>query len=205
MSNSTWAWISGWAVCPKRFKSAVERSLPEYSHEVLAPTSDAFEAVLESDAICIGGYSLGSLMILSELNHIPITTKVICLAPFISFCKENQLGGTTPRSSLQMLQRRLKAQPNKTLRLFYRLAGLDDEPWDNLPYELEHLEWGLEQLACLKADIALLHRAKGFVGLTDSLIDPIIIKSKWTNCQIIEQCNHAYPKLLDAFSQFNMV
>ena len=201
MSNSTWVWISGWAVCTKRFKSAVERSLPECSHQVLAPTPDAFETVLESNASYIGGYSLGSLILLSELEQIPKNINIICLAPFISFCQEDQLGGTTPRSSLQMLQRRLKAQPSKTLKLFYRLAGLGDEPSDCLPYELEHLEWGLEQLACLKANIDLLYRAKGFVGLTDALINPIVVKSKWLNCRLMEQCNHDYSNLLNIFSQ----
>ena len=205
MSDSAWIWISGWAICPSRFKKAVELALPGHSHQVLAPTPDAFETALKKNASCIGGYSLGSLIILSELKRIPKDAKVICLAPFLSFCQEEQLGGTTPRTSLQMLQQRLTKQPNKALRLFYRLAGLNNEPVDNLPYALEHLEWGLEKLAYLKADTAMLHRAKGFVGLTDALIDPIIIKSKWSDCSLIEKCNHAYPQLLNLFSQIETV
>lgn len=199
MPDKKWIWISGWGICPNRFKAAAEQALPHYIHHVLAPTPDAFETALNGNAGSIGGYSLGSLILLSELSRIPETAEVICLAPFISFCKEQQLGGKTTAATLGRLQQRLKTQPDKTLRLFYRLADLNDEPVDGLPYELEHLEWGLKQLACLKANIALLHRAKGFVGSVDPLINHTVLQSKWKNCRIISKnCGHNYYNLLIA-------
>jgi hypothetical protein len=193
--SRTWIWISGWAICPERFKAAAELALPNYRHEVLAPTPDAIETVLRSDASRVGGYSLGSLILLSELSRIPEAMEVTCLAPFTAFCKESGLGGTTPRASLRMLQNRLESQPEKAIKLFYRLAGLIDEPTDELPYPVEDLIWGLEQLAGLQVDTTLLCRAKGYVGLTDTLVRGTLLKSQWANCDLIEQCSHAYHEL----------
>jgi hypothetical protein len=193
--SKTWIWISGWAICPERFKAAAESALPHYQHEVLPPTPDAFEAVLRSGASRIGGYSLGSLILLSELTRIPEDIEVTCLAPFTAFCEESGLGGTTPTASLRMLQKRLEAQPEKAIRLFYRLAGLPDEPTDKLPYSVEDLMWGLGQLAGLQVDTTLLCRAKGYVGLTDALIRGTLLQSQWANCDLIENCSHAYHEL----------
>lgn len=189
---NTWIWISGWGICPDRFKAAAEFALPNYRHEVLAPTPVALETVLSSGAARIGGYSLGSLILLSELERLPEDVEVTCLAPFTGFCEEQQLGGTTPLASLQMLQQRLTKQPEKALKLFYRLAGLTDEPVDQLPYPVEDLTWGLKQLADLQVDTTLLYRAKGYVGLTDTLVRGTVLCSQWANCQLIENCSHAY-------------
>ena len=82
------------------------------------------------------------------------------------------------------------------IKLFYRLAGLTGEPTDELPYPVEHLRWGLEQLAGLQVDTTLLFRAKGYVGLTDALVRGTLLQSQWANCDLIEQCSHAYNELL---------
>lgn len=199
----TWIWISGWAVYPDRFRSSVELALPEDSHQILAPTPDALEKVLASDADHIGGYSLGSLILLSALEQIPEDKTITCLAPFIAFCKENPMGGTTPRRTLQTLQKRLHTQPQKALQLFYRLAGLKDPLTDRLPYPIEYLEWGLEQLAILKANTLLLERVKGLAGLNDSLINSESMRSGWPGCFLIDECNHDYHKLLVALPKMD--
>ncbi|MFQ3271486.1 MAG: hypothetical protein ACI9A1_001812, partial [Lentimonas sp.] len=192
---NTWIWISGWGICPDRFKAAAKSALPNYAHEVLAPTPDAIEAVLSSGADRIGGYSLGSLILLSEMSRIPEDVEVTCLAPFTAFCEESKLGGTTPLASLRMLQARLEKEPEKAIKLFYRLAALNDEPTDQLPYSIEHLRWGLEQLAGLQADTTLLSRAKGYVGLTDSFVRGTLLHSQWKKCALIDNCSHAYREL----------
>ena len=204
MAN-TWIWISGWGICPKRFKTAVESALPDYSHQVVAPTPNALETVLTSGTDRIGGYSLGSLILLSALEQFQEAANITCTAPFITFCKEDQLGGTTPKATLRSLQQRLRKQPEKTLQLFYRLAGLKDEPTDRLPYAIEHLEWGLEQLANLRANINLLNHAKGLAGLTDSLIDYKVIQTKWEKCHFVGSLNHNYHPLLIALSKIDLI
>ena len=50
--TKTWMWISGWAIHPDQFKAAVEHALPEDVHQVKAPTPDALEHVLASNADC---------------------------------------------------------------------------------------------------------------------------------------------------------
>ncbi len=198
--TTTWIWISGWAIYPDRFRSAVELAFPDYSHKVLAPTPDALEVVLKSKADRIGGYSLGSLILLSALQQIPETTQVTCLSPFIAFCKEDQLGGTTPRATLRSLQQRLHKQPEKALQLFYRLAGLDEKLMNGLPYSVKHLEWGLEQLINLKADTAYLNRATAVIGSKDPLINHQEIRSIWPACHFLDTYDHDYRKLLAALN-----
>lgn len=195
----TWTWISGWGIYPNRFRSAVERALPEDVHHVLAPTPDALKTVLESNTDFIGGYSLGSLILLSALQRLPKGATVVCLAPFIAFCKDAQKGGTTPRATLLTLQQRLHKQPQKTLQLFYRLAGLNDTLTTDLPYSIEHLEWGLEQLANLQAGTGSLDRVKAIAGLQDSLIDAKALQSVWPACHFADSCNHDYTKILTAW------
>ena len=139
-----WIWISGWAIDPKRFQRTVEDALPKDSHQVLVPEPNALKTVLNSHADRIGGYSLGSLILLSALEQIPENARITCLAPFIRFCKDGSLGGTTTIETLQALRQRLSTRPQKTLQLFYRLAGLITEPTHDLPYPIEYLEWGLQ-------------------------------------------------------------
>lgn len=196
----TWIWISGWAIEPERFQAAVEQALHEDSHKVIPPTPKALEKVIASDTDFIGSYSLGGLILLSGIKQIPETAKIVCLAPFIAFCKEDQLGGTTPRATLRALQQRLRKQPQKTLKLFYRLAGLEDTLPTDLPYSIEHLEWGLEQLANLQADRTALSRVKTIAGLKDPLLAVNQIRPEWPNCYFSDECNHDYRQLLVALS-----
>ena len=198
--TKNWIWISGWGIYPDQFSSAVNRALPEDSHQVLAPTPDALGRVLASGADCIGGYSLGSLILLSALRQIPKSANIICLAPFIAFCKEDQMGGKTPKAVLQKLQHRLQEQPARTLQLFYRLAELSEPLKDGLPYPIEHLQWGLEQLAILKAGTDLLSRIKAVVGLRDPLINSREIQSRWPTGHFVDQCNHDYNELFHSLA-----
>ena len=201
----TWIWISGWAIDPDRFKSAVEWALPNDSHQVLAPAPNALEKALAAGTDNIGGYSLGSLILLSALEQIPKVSNITCLAPFIAFCEEDRMGGITSRGTLWSLQKRLQKQPSKTLQLFYRLAGLNEPLPGKMPYSIEDLEWGLEQLLTLKASTAFSDRVKGIAGLKDPLINHKEMRSKWPKCHFVDECNHDYHKLLVALSNGNSI
>ena len=203
LMTRNWIWISGWAIDPDRFKAAAESVLPKDSHKVVAPTPDALQKVIESGADHIGGYSLGSLILLSSIGQIPKAMTIFCLAPFISFCKEDRSGGATPRTTVESLQKRLRTQPQKTLHLFYRLAGVRDPLPEHLPYSIDSLRWGLEQLAILRANKATLDRATGIAGLNDPLIDTSLMRSEWPTCHFVEGCNHDYRELLVALSRLH--
>lgn len=199
--RDTWAWISGWGIHPERFKAAAEQALPAYRHTVFAPSPRAVEDALQCGASRIGGYSLGSLLLLAALPRIPDRLDITCLAPFTAFCEESQQGGTTPLATLQLLQTRLEKQPAKAIKLFYRLAGLNDEPCEALPYAAEDLTWGLQQLASVQVDSADLERTKGLVGLTDPLVRGTVLQSHWAHCAVIDNCTHRYDSLLSALQK----
>lgn len=195
-----WTWISGWAIDPYLFKAAAEDALPNDSHKVIVPTPEALEEVIKSGADHIGGHSLGSLILLSSLEQIPTTMTIVCLAPFVAFCREHRLGGATPRATVKSLQKRLRRQSQKTLQLFYRLAGINDPLPERLPYSIDSLEWGLEQLIIRQADTMNLDRATGIAGLNDPLINTSLIRPEWSTCHLVEGCTHNYRELLVALS-----
>ena len=87
----------------------------------------------------------------------------------------------------------------------YRLAGLITEPTHDLPYPIEYLEWGLQQLAELQANTSLLHRVDGVAGLSDPLIAPTEIRSWWPNCYLAEKCSHDYRELLTVLKQTGFI
>ena len=167
-----WAWMSGWGICPQRFKAVVQTALPEASHIVFPPSSNSVEAALKlSEVSHFGGYSLGSLLLLKHLNRIPEEAQVLCIAPILGFCREDQCGGTTPRIVLEKLQVRLATDPLAALKVFYRLADLSGAPTNPLPYSKDDLTWGLRQLASLKVAPRGMERVRAVIGKRDRLLD----------------------------------
>ena len=196
--SDTWAWISGWAIVPERFQAAVEEALPNDRHTVFAPTEHAVDAALEVGASRLGGYSLGSLLLLSELNRVPQNVPVFCFAPFTAFCAEHEMGGTTPVAALEMIQARLAKQPEKALKLFYRLAGLKGEISAALPYVHEDLVWGLEALKTIHVSALDLDRVTAILGKHDSLLKSDLLEKSWKHT-LLADCQHDYRDLLQAF------
>ncbi len=174
--TETWAWISGWAIQPERFQSTLEKALPGTQQLVFHPGPNAVDQVLEAKAGKIGGYSLGSLLLLDAIERIPENISLVCLAPILGFCQEDQLGGTTSRDSLEKLRSRLAVKPSSAIQLFYRLAKLRDEPTEALPYSKEDLDWGLQMLAKKTVNEGLdLTRVDAWIGRDDPLIQANII------------------------------
>lgn len=193
--SDTWAWISGWGIQPERFKAAAERALPDATHQVFAPEPGAVDAVLSSGATRFGGYSLGSLLLMNAFDRIDSSNTVTCLAPIPSFCKEAELGGVTPRAILNSLQAKLERKPEAALKLFYRLAGLANEPIDSLPYSEESLRWGLEMLSTLSATKAAFQEVHAVIGDSDSLMDPATLRTIFPHHSSTES-GHDYHDLL---------
>lgn len=192
------AWISGWGIEPQRFKYACQSALPEWEHVVFEPSSEAVERVSESNAEIVGGYSLGSLLLMQSLEQDLFADKrVIVLAPILGFCQETQLGGLTPRSILASLQKRLDKSPEKALQLFYRLAKLELPALGTLPYSLESLKWGLHQLAELTVDHKHLAAVQAVVSSDDPFTDLVCIQSHLKAVHILK-CQHDYCALLEA-------
>lgn len=190
-----WAWISGWGIQPQRFQAAVETVMPDDLHKVFAPEPQAIELALQSQPSHFGSYSLGSLLLLDALDQIPLNTTVVCIAPILAFCKEAEMGGTTPLGSLQLLQAKLDQNPSAALKLFYRLAKLSDEPTDDLPYPIESLAWGLQQLATIRARSTNLKGVEVVIGKQDPLLNADVLCSFFEHPTTI-QSQHHYQDLL---------
>lgn len=193
--SENWAWISGWGIQPERFQAAVESALPNATHTVFAPEPEAIDAALHSGASHLGGYSLGSLLLMTAMDRIDATSKVVCLAPIPAFCKEAEMGGRTPRSILESLQLKVERKPEAALKLFYRLAGLSQEPTDTLPYSLDSLKWGLEMLATLSAHKTAFEPVHAVIGEEDALMDSNALRELFPNHTSTSQ-SHSYHHLL---------
>jgi hypothetical protein len=198
--SEVWAWVSGWAVCPARFEAAVQKALPGYTHVVFAPSASALDNALQTAPAKLGGYSLGSLLLLSGLERIPCDVALYGFAPFTAFCVEHGRGGTTPVAALEMIQARLRQQPEKALKLFYRLSGLKSEPLQALPYAIDDLAWGLEALKTIQAKHVDLSRVTAILGKHDPLVNHDHLENNWKN-SIQADCQHDYGDLLQAFAK----
>ena len=193
--SETWAWISGWGIQPERFKAAAERALPDATHQVFAPEPNAVDAALSSGASRIGGYSLGSLLLMNAVDRIGSACPATCLAPIPSFCKEAGLGGQTPRAILESLQAKLERNPQAALKLFYRLSGLNDEPSGTLPYSIESLQWSLEVLATQFAPQDAFARVHAIISDADRLIDSHTLRALFPQHRTVAS-GHDYNDLL---------
>lgn len=193
--TETWAWIGGWAIQPARIQAALEQALPGTRHTVIHPGPQAVDQLLAAKAERFGGYSLGSLLLLQNIHRLPEDPPPVCLAPILGFCLEDQLGGTTPRSTLESLRRRLAKDPAAAIRLFLRLAKLDDEPVEPLPYKLDDLDWGLETLARdTVSDQSILGHVQAFIGKNDPLTQPHAIAAYFERARIVPSL-HSYRDL----------
>ena len=195
--TETWAWISGWAIQPERFQSVLEKALPGTQQIVLHPGPDAVDQILSTNAQRIGGYSLGSLLLLNAFEQIPKNIPLVCMAPILGFCLEDQLGGTTSKESLDKLRSRLHARPSSAIQLFYRLAKLHDEPTEALPYCAADLDWGLKMLSETTVDKHLdLSRVEAWIGREDPLIQSNVIAPYFERRHITPSL-HAYKDLAE--------
>lgn len=191
-----WVWISGWAIQPARFKTAAEKALPQDSHIVLPPTPNAVELALKMSPDRIAGYSLGSLLLLCAIDRIPPELEPVALAPFVAFYSEAEMGGRTSQSALRIIETRLKASPERALKLFYRLADLPNEPTDSLPYEMADLIWGLQILQTQQVASQAIEQVLSICPCSDALMDySASIWNHASNCYKVD-ATHNYHLLL---------
>ncbi len=198
--SNHWAWISGWAIAPDQFHSAAVLAFPGYRHTVHAPTVEAIDAILQSAPDRIGGYSLGSLLLLSERGRLPGAVPLYCIAPFIGFCREFGLGGSTPMAVVQSLEEKFEKNPHGAIQVFHRLLSIPMDAAPSLPYEKEALLWGLRQLSCRRAQAIELESVQALVGADDRLMVLDDLRRCWPACQVVQGCGHDYRALLPAMA-----
>lgn len=193
MRAKRWIWISGWGLPPEWFREQVTRVLPGDEHVVLFPGRETLAAIDWSEFDCVGGYSLGAFLLLKRAEM--VTVPAFLLAPFFAFPAEAGLGGKTRLGQIRYLARWLKNDPCAALADFYGRAELGVEPPTEIPYPIEDLQWGLDQLAHERAPVRLPETWTGLVGDADPLLDAGVLVAREPRLQIVPGAGH-HPKAL---------
>ncbi len=168
-----WGWICGWGVNPGEFRAEAEKWKPEAIHTVLLPNADAVPTLLNMQLTAIGGYSLGSLLLMKALPEFPQDLNILCLAPILSFTK-GELGGKTSATTLTKLKEKLILDPQSAYRIFHRLSGITPSFAQTIPTDsTDNLAWGLDQLSevYLSPKNKKLRLVSIVVGSNDRLLD----------------------------------
>jgi len=155
------------------FEEWVQERWPEYEHVVVFPVEGAVEELVAMGCERVGGYSLGALLILNEWSRFE-GKEGLMLAPYFSFCCERDRGGEVKQSDLKSLQLLMGLSAKKGLRFFYdfsKMSFLKGPLEEGLPYEVEGLLWGLDQLGCLQVeDLASVKNLRFVFGDEDVFI-----------------------------------
>lgn len=195
-----WAWISGWGIPPAELANAVRKQWPEDRHTVFAPTETAISKAKAINPDILAGYSLGSLLLLSE-SPSALPRKTMCVAPILAFDAEAGLGGKTATRTRIMLQTKFAQNPLAAVKLYLRLVGMSDLASQRLPYSESDLRWGLEALGKLHASIDSIALTHFYIGTQDTLTDVKEISRLSTRLEIIEGQDHDYRGLIPNISR----
>lgn len=202
----TWLWICGWAVSRNHFRELCQIHFPRWQHEVQPATEAGLARGLASQPDRLGGYSLGSFLLLQALtNDRPSALEHggILLAPFAAYPAEEGRGGRVHRAQLEILRRRLNRDIEAAVEDFRQRARLTIPAQQ--PAEHEALLEGLEILNgsglsrsrpfCLDACWSV------FCGTDDTLLNPLQLASDFPSLQIVNNAGHDPDALLAAAAQ----
>lgn len=164
-------WLLGWAVPETWFSGLAAGAFPLARHSFEAARPGAVARLAEQGPFdWVVGYSLGSLLLLSEPELAARSgRRVALLSPIFAFPREARAGGRVSRAEIRLLSRRLGADRAAALRGFYALAGLD-APMDGAGEDAD-LRWGLERLETLAVPPRLPEGWLAWCGGEDRLLD----------------------------------
>ena len=207
-------------------KPLAEWFLPGASHSFLAPLAGAAAAAKGSDLIV--AWSLGAWRVLDHASGgNNFAGQVWLLAPFLSFCAEDNLGGQVSRTQTRWLRRWMQRDPAAALEDFRQRAGLgclgDNQapssaqpgqlrigqpasvPPPGLPYDTAGLLEGLEALTkpatpALRGWVArgLPVGWRAMVGGADPLLDGAAVCRAIPGCALAPDATHEPAALLAA-------
>lgn len=185
MNLSHTKWLGGWAIPPDwALEVLAKHAITNVTW--LPPTSDN---LLEVDFNA--GYSLGASLLLRSLK-----AEETCLfAPFFDFKKEAGQGGKVVKAQLLYIRKWLKRDPVSALNDFYSFANLPLQI-SELPYALEDLLWGIDQLL---EDVPFPENkitAEVIWGGEDTLIEPEKLSRCFNSSTITPSASHNLDELL---------
>ena len=190
-------WLGGWAISPAFVLARVKERFPDVEHQVLPPTRNARA---EQGFDWVVGHSLGSFLALRWPEGFPAKRGVALLAPFLSFCCENKLGGKVSRTQLQVTARCLRRDALAAVNDFYERAELGLRA-ESLPYSIEDLAWGLDVLLTETVDTKApeRHHLRVVLGDSDPLLDTNRLTESFPHATILPEVGHRFEDLLAGF------
>jgi len=194
-------WVSGWGIDPNFFHVFVEHTFPMFDHTVRKP---CLENLPMSGFDWIVGYSLGCNVALHRLSEFSSSAKLALIAPFLAFTKESGQGGKITSAEVKLTKKTLRLNPLLAIHSFYEKACLNHSI-SKLPYELNHLSWGLDTLLTSKPKATILTKAD-FVIMGDA--DPLIEHDKIfphfpKENLVLRDVGHDFQELLPKLPIFN--
>jgi len=204
-----WLWISGWAVPPDWFAEQARGVWPGINHTVVT-ANDADSALATGGFDLLGAYSLGTLWLLRQADHVPENVPVALLAPIFAFPAEASLGGRIPRAQLRAQRRHLRRDAPAALLEFAQLSGLAalNIPAPSDEFSADHLaalDTGLGWLEDWTAPAPPPAHWHGWVGADDPLLDPMRLRALWPALSIVPGAGHSPLPLLRAAAAFPTV
>jgi len=199
-------WILGWAIPKSWFEAKVLHFFPSAKHTFIEPSESIVNIIhIHAPYDLLIGYSLGSLLLLTEKEQISQLSKLfILLAPILGFTLEEDLGGITPIAKLQFTKRSFNRNRDKTCHDFYNLTQLDVTDSQLASLDKKELTWGLEQLEirAYKSQVPLNWRA--YVGKNDPLVNVAQLLKCIPHLQVIAHATHEPTLLLSAMKEENL-
>lgn len=205
------AWLGGWAIAPEAMLAAARQRWPEAEHVAVTPGAGWAECltrtIANSDRLV--AYSLGGFLLLRSPETFIPAERVALVAPFLDLRQHLHLGGRVEEVRLRYMIRRLARNPRACVADFYQSAGLEigmsgdtanDAASIELPYSVDDLAWGLEQLYRPLGEprIEAFRGCTALVGSEDPLIDAARLAELWPEVRPVRGAGHALAPLLEA-------
>ena len=194
-------WVLGWAVERAWFADEARRAWPGAEHLLIDAAPDWRERLVEAGPLDrLGGYSLGTLLLLRERDWVAARwPRVGLLAPIWAFPAEVGRGGRISRAQLRLLGRWLRHDGERARREFGAMAGLPREALTSAAAP-ETLAWGLEQLESVTAAPGLPAGWFAAGGTADALCDAAVLARAEPGVGWIADAGHAPGAFLRAWA-----
>lgn len=201
--------VCGWAIPPAWFEEQIALHFPEARVRALYPENpaddgEASRLIEKNPARLWIGYSLGSLWLVRQREHLPPGSVLALLCPIPGFTHEMGRGGKTRRVQLQYLIKQLGTgpEPLEPVARFYRDLELPLESWlENFPVKTDSLIRGLDFLATAEWDKGFRPAGHFLIGKEDPLMTPSILAAVLPDLVIVPGAGHHPGPLLARLSE----